>query len=193
MTTSNYLTLSRIGFIPIFGVFLYMPQDWTYPVSTCLFALAAITDWLDGHLARKWGEETRFGAFLDPVADKLLVVVALVLLLQKEEYRNFWVTLAGMIIICREIVIAALREWMAELGKRASIAVSRLGKWKTGMQITAIIMLCLFKPTFEYDGIPFGLWGNYLAQVILYIAAVLTLWSMIQYLQLAFKEAGIAD
>lgn len=191
MTTSNYLTLSRIAFIPIFGLFLYIPQNWSYPVSAALFSIAAITDFLDGYLARKWNQETRFGAFLDPVADKLLVIVALVLIVDK--YGGFWITMASLIIICRELIITALREWMAECGKRSSVAVSNLGKWKTTAQITAIIMLCLFKPTFVFAGIPYGEWGFILAQIFLYIAAVLTLWTMIQYLSIAFKEMDILD
>jgi len=190
MTTSNYLTLSRIAFIPFFGVFLYMPQDWTYLVSALLFSIAAITDWLDGYLARKWGEETEFGAFLDPVADKLIVVVAMVLIMMKYP-ENPWITLAGFAIICREIIITALREWMAGQGKRNVVAVSNIGKWKTGMQITAIIMLCLFKPTFAFAEIPYGLWGFWMAQFFLFVAAVLTLWSMVQYISAALKEMNI--
>ena len=186
MTPSNYITLSRILIIPFFGVLLYMPQDWTYLASALVFSIASITDWLDGHLARKWNQETAFGAFLDPVADKLLVVVAMVLLMAK--YPSVWVTLAGMLIISREIIITALREWMAGQGKRSVVAVSKMGKWKTGMQITAVIMLCLFKPSFEFVGIPYGLWGHYLGQFFLYIAAVLTLWSMLIYLKAALGE-----
>lgn len=191
MTASNYLTLSRIGFIPFFALFLYIPQNWSYPLSALLFGIAAITDFLDGYLARKWNQETKFGAFLDPVADKLIVIVALVLIIDK--YDSFWIMLAGMVIICREVIITALREWMAESGKRASVAVSNLGKWKTTAQITAIIMLCLFKPTFEFAGIPYGAWGFFLAQVFLYIAAALTLWSMVQYLKVAFREIDITS
>lgn len=155
-------------------------------MSALLFSIAAITDWLDGYLARKWGEETDFGAFLDPVADKLIVVVAMVLLMMK--YPTPWITLAGLVIICREVIVTALREWMAGQGKRSIVAVSGIGKWKTGMQITAIIMLCLFKPTFEFAGIPYGAWGFILAQIFLYIAAVLTLWSMVLYLKAAIAE-----
>ena len=190
MNTSNYLTLSRIAFIPFFGVFLFMPQDWTYPVSALLFSLAAITDWLDGYLARKWGEETAFGAFMDPVADKLIVVVAMVLIIAKYP-ESVWMTLAGLVIICREIIITALREWMSGQGKRSVVAVSNIGKWKTAMQITAIIMLCLFKPGFEFAGIPYGAWGFVLAQLFLYLAAVLTVWSMVQYLKAACKEMDL--
>ena len=192
MTTSNYLTLSRIAFIPFVGVFLFMPQDWTYLVSAILFSLASITDWLDGHLARKWKEETAFGAFLDPVADKLLVVVAMALIIAKYP-DSVWITLAGLVIISREIIITSLREWMAGQGKRSVVAVANIGKWKTGMQITAIIMLCLFKPTFELAGIPYGAWGFYMAQFFLYIAAVLTLLSMLIYLKAAFQQTNFFD
>lgn len=191
MTTSNYLTLSRIAFIPIFGFFLFLPHNWSYPVSAALFSIASITDFLDGYLARKWGEETKFGAFLDPVADKLLVVVAMTLIIAK--YPTALITIAGLLIIMREIIITALREWMAGMGKRSVVAVSNIGKWKTGLQITALIMLCLFKPTFEFAGFNYGLWGHYLGQVFLIIAAVLTLWSMKIYLEAAVKELGDLD
>ena len=189
MTTSNYLTLSRIAFIPIFALFLYLPQNWSYPVSAALFSIASITDFLDGYLARKWGEETKFGAFLDPVADKLMVVIAMTLIIAK--YPTVLITVTGLIIIGREIIITALREWMAELGKRSIVAVSSIGKWKMGMQITALIMLCLFKPTFEIGGFNYGLWGHWLGQFFLIIAAVLTLWSMIVYLKAAISETDI--
>lgn len=189
MTTSNYLTLSRIAFIPFFGLFLYLPQNWTYPVSAVLFSIASITDFLDGYLARKWGEETKFGAFLDPVADKLMVVVAMTLVIAK--YPTPLITIAGLIIIGREIIITALREWMAGLGKRSVVAVSNIGKWKTGMQITALIMLCLFKPTFEIAGFNYGFWGHVLAQFFLIVAAALTLWSMIIYLKAAIAETDM--
>jgi len=189
MTTSNYLTLSRIAFIPIFGFFLYLPQNWSYPVSAVLFSIASITDFLDGYLARKWGEETKLGAFLDPVADKLMVVIAMTLVIAK--YPTALITIAGVIIIAREIIITALREWMAGLGKRSVVAVSNMGKWKTGMQITALIMLCLFKPTFEIAGFNYGFWGHLLGQFFLIIAAVLTLWSMIVYLKAAIAQTDI--
>lgn len=189
MTTSNYLTLSRIAFIPLLAFFLFLPHNWSYPVSAALFSIASITDFLDGYLARKWGEETKFGAFLDPVADKLLVVVAMTLIIAK--YPTVLITIAGLLIISREIVITALREWMAGMGKRSVVAVSSIGKWKTGMQITALIMLCLFKPTFEFAGLNYGLWGHILGQFFLIVAAVLTLWSMVSYLKAAISEMDV--
>lgn len=190
MTLPNYITFSRIAFIPFFGVFLYMPQDWTYLVSALLFSVAAITDWFDGYLARKWNQETEFGAFLDPVADKLMVVIAMVLIIAKTP--TVLITLAGLVIISREIIITALREWMAGQGRRSVVAVSSIGKWKTGMQITALIMLCLFKPSFEFMGFGYGYWGYLLGQFFLIIAAVLTLWSMIIYLKAAMKDTSFS-
>lgn len=178
LTIPTQLTLMRIALIPIVGILIYIDGWWTYIASAALFGVAAITDWLDGYLARKWGEETDFGAFLDPVADKLLVVIVLVLLVQ--QYPSFWITTAGTIIIGREIIVTALREWMAELGKRASIKVSMLGKVKTTFQMTALIVLMLFDPERFYILHVLGIW-------CLYFAAVLTLWSMIEYLRLAWK------
>ena len=116
MNLPNILTLSRILMIPVFVLLFYLPFNWHFLVSAMVFALAAATDWLDGYLARRWNQATPFGAFLDPVADKLMVAVALALLI--EEYHNLWLTLPAMTIIGREVVISALREWMAEMGKR---------------------------------------------------------------------------
>ncbi len=178
LTIPTQLTLMRVALIPVVAILIYSDGWWTYLASAALFGLAALTDWLDGYLARKWGEETDFGAFLDPVADKLLVVIVLVLLIQK--YPSFWITTAGTIIIGREIIVTALREWMAELGKRASIKVSMLGKVKTTVQMTALIVLMLFDPARFYLFHVLGIW-------CLYAAAVLTLWSMIEYLILAWR------
>ncbi len=116
-----------------------MPYHWSYVAASSVFAIAAATDWLDGYLARRLQQSTPFGAFLDPVADKLMVAVALVLLVQV--HANFWLTLPAAIIIGREIVVSALREWMAELGARAHVAVSNLGKWKTAAQMLALVIL----------------------------------------------------
>jgi CDP-diacylglycerol--glycerol-3-phosphate 3-phosphatidyltransferase len=118
------------------------------------------------------------------------VVVAMTLLIAK--YPTVGITLAGLLIISREIIITALREWMAGQGKRNVVKVSNIGKWKTGLQITAIIMLCLFKPTFEFAGFAYGEWGFYLAQLFLYIAAVLTLWSMVIYMKAAIKAMQVS-
>jgi CDP-diacylglycerol--glycerol-3-phosphate 3-phosphatidyltransferase len=157
----------------------YLPWQWSNIVAALIFSLAAITDWLDGYLARKLGQSTAFGAFLDPVADKLMVVCALSLLI--EQHGNAWFTVPAMIIIGREIVISALREWMAEVGKRASVAVSLVGKVKTAMQMIAIIVLLGCRPLLPD-------WIESLGYVLLFVAAVLTLWSMIIYLQAARQE-----
>ncbi|MGJ7456250.1 CDP-diacylglycerol--glycerol-3-phosphate 3-phosphatidyltransferase [Halomonas sp. MA07-2] len=177
MNIPNILTLARIGFIPLLVVLFYLPFSWSMPLAAGLFALASITDWLDGYLARRWNQATPFGAFLDPVADKLMVVVALALMI--ERYEAVWLTLPALVIIGREIVISALREWMAEMGKRGKVAVSWVGKVKTTLQMVAIFMLLAFDP-----GSPLAL----LAVITLYVAAVLTLWSMILYLRAAWPH-----
>ncbi len=178
----TYLTLLRIAFIPLLAIIFYLP--WQYANTACavLFIIAGITDWLDGYLARKMSQETPFGAFLDPVADKLMVAFILVLLVEAE--RSLYFTLPAAIIIGREITIASLREWMAEIGQKAKVKVSQLGKWKTTAQMLAIT---LFLYGDNLAGFPIKTFGYWL----LYIAAVLTLWSMVHYLTAAmatFKE-----
>ena len=139
MNIPNILTLARIAFIPLLVVLFYLPFAWSMPLAAALFALASATDWLDGYLARRWNQSTPFGAFLDPVADKLMVAVALALMI--ERYEAIWLTLPALVIIGREIVISALREWMAEMGKRGQVAVSWVGKVKTTLQMVAIFLL----------------------------------------------------
>nr|MDQ3958755.1 CDP-diacylglycerol--glycerol-3-phosphate 3-phosphatidyltransferase [Pseudomonadota bacterium] len=129
MNIPNTLTLVRIALIPIFVIVFYLPIKWSHVATAVIFALAALTDWLDGYLARRLGQTSALGAFLDPVADKLMVAVVLVFLLQQNP--SPWLALPAAIIIGREITISALREWMAELGVRARVAVSSLGKIKT--------------------------------------------------------------
>lgn len=176
MSIPNFLTLLRIALIPVLiGVF-YLPLSWANILSTAVFALAAITDWFDGYLARRWHQTSAFGAFLDPVADKLVVAVALVLLVEK--HPTPWMVLPAAVIIGREITVSALREWMAEIGQRAKVAVSNVGKIKTTTQMTALLMLLYYKPLF---GLPIYEIGF----VLLYISAILTLWSMLVYLQAA--------
>lgn len=177
MNLPNILTLSRIIMIPVFVVIFYLPVGWSYLVSAAIFALAAATDWLDGYLARKLDQSTPFGAFLDPVADKLMVAVALAVLI--EEHSAILLTIPATVIIGREIVISALREWMAEIGSRASVAVSYIGKIKTTAQMAAIVGLLAFPPG--------ALWAN-VGLALLYIAAILTLWSMGLYLQAAWGD-----
>jgi len=173
----NILTYLRIVLIPVFVLVFFLPFEGVNIAVTAIFGLAAITDWLDGYLARKWNQTSRFGAFLDPVADKLIVGVALVLLVQANP--NAWMSIAAAVIIGREITISALREWMAEIGERAHVAVSSIGKWKTAAQMTALFMLLYHEPLL---GIPMYTVG----MVLLYIAVILTLWSMILYLKAAW-------
>ncbi|MFT6791156.1 MAG: CDP-diacylglycerol--glycerol-3-phosphate 3-phosphatidyltransferase [Cellvibrionaceae bacterium] len=176
MTLANQLTLLRILLIPLLVVVFYLPFDWGFPLASLIFTLAAITDWLDGWVARNYNQTTAFGAFLDPVADKLMVATALVLLV--EARHTPWFAVPAVIIIGREIAISALREWMAELGKRASVAVSKIGKIKTTAQMTAIIVLL-------FDNPDEPTYLTIIGYVALYLAALLTLWSMILYLRAA--------
>ena len=176
-TVPNILTLIRIILIPVLVVVFYMPGQWAYQVSAAIFGIAALTDLLDGYLARRWNQTSPFGAFLDPVADKLMVAVALVLLVQDNPAPLFAIPAA--IIIGREIAISALREWMAEIGARTKVAVSIIGKLKTTIQMIAILLL-LYK-------VPLGAFPTHtVGLVLLYIAAALTLWSMIVYLHAAW-------
>jgi len=178
MNIPNLITVLRVLLIPIFILLFYLPYYWSYMAASSVFAIAAATDWLDGYLARRLEQSTPFGAFLDPVADKLMVAVALVLLVQV--HANFWLTLPAAVIIGREIVISALREWMAELGARAQVAVSNLGKWKTAAQMLALVILLANPPAFTFWVV--------LGYVLLMIAAGLTLWSMLQYLRAAWPH-----
>ncbi len=174
------LTWLRIVMIPLFTGIYYLPAAWLgLPeknlLATALFAAAAITDWLDGYLARKLGQTSAFGAFLDPVADKLMVAAALIVLVNLDRADP----LLAVIIIGREIAISALREWMAKLGKPASVAVAFLGKIKTVAQMSAIVLLLLDLPL-----VP-GVHSGVLGTACLWVAALLTLWSMGYYLRLA--------
>ncbi len=178
-TIPNVLTLLRIVAIPVIVVLYYMPQEWHYLAAGAVFALAGITDWFDGYLARKWGQSTKLGAFLDPVADKLIVAASLVILV--EAYASAWLAMPALVIISREITISALREWMAELGSRASVAVSFMGKVKTFVQMVAITGLLGTAPDFSN-------WVVILAFVLLYVATLLTLWSMMVYLKAAWPD-----
>jgi len=174
-TLSNQITLSRLVLIPIFVTMFYIPGNWGYWCSAIVFFLAALTDWLDGYLARKRGEITAFGRFLDPVADKLLVATALVLLVEDGRAAG----LLAVVIIGREIAIGAMREWLAK--RESLIHVSILGKWKAGMQMGAIVALLLHIHLF---GINLHLLGT----VLLWTACILTLWSGYQYIRDAFIE-----
>lgn len=176
-TLPNLLTVARILLVPVFVVVYVIPGQATYVIASALFALAAFTDWLDGYLARRLDQTTAFGAFLDPVADKLIVVTALVLLIG--HHNTLWFTFPGLIIVGREIVISALREWMAEMNRRGVVAASWLGRIKTTLQMIAVIVLLANPPAFDRPWVIIG-------YVLLYVAAVLTLISMVMYLRAAW-------
>lgn len=186
---ANILTLARIVMIPLVVVLFYLPYGWAMAATGTVFILAAITDSLDGYLARKLGQTSALGAFLDPVADKLMVVTALVLLVSYTpphlELIDFnphvLITVTAAVIVGREITISALREWMAEMGSRGKVAVSSIGKWKTIFQMTGLSCMLFrsdvwFIPAFE------------LGVYCLVAAAALTLWSMIVYLKAAWPD-----
>jgi len=189
MTFPMILTLLRIALIPVLVMFFYLPYAWASLAAAAVFILAAITDWLDGYLARRMGLMSKLGAFLDPVADKLMVATALVLLVQSPPpiiFPTIFFTLSAAIIIGREIAISGLREWMAEMGERGTVKVGLLGKLKTIFQMTSIG--CLL---FEYP-----LWGLpvlFVGEMTLYLAAALTLWSMWVYLHAAWPVMNRED
>lgn len=179
LTTPTLLTLLRIALVPVLVVMFYIPYTWSNLACVVIFVLAAVTDIADGAIARKTGQTSRFGAFLDPVADKIMVSTALVLLVQRQETYQVVFAMAAAIIIGREIAISALREWMSELGERALVSVSWVGKTKTVFQMTAISFLLYHE---DLGWIPMALIG----ELLLYTAAALTLWSMWTYLSAAW-------
>jgi CDP-diacylglycerol---glycerol-3-phosphate 3-phosphatidyltransferase len=176
----NTLTWLRILMIPaIFALFYLLPYPWADPAACAAFALAGITDTLDGYYARKLGQTSRLGAFLDPVADKLIVAAALVLIVSKDP--RWFVVIVAVVIIGREIAVSALREWMAEIGARTRIKVTVLAKYKTIMQIVGLSLLLFREDLFFIPTYKVGL-------LLTAVAAVLTLWSMVQYLRVAWPE-----
>jgi cardiolipin synthase len=183
-----FLTWCRIVAIPLFVAVLYVPEDWIAEksrnlISMWIFIGAAVTDWLDGYLARRWNQTTSFGAFLDPVADKLMVAAALIVL---TEFGRIYAIVA-LIIIGREITISALREWMAQIGQSRSVAVNMAGKLKTVAQLVAI-------PFLLYDDLLFGLFHTRpVGHVMIGFAAVITLVSMLVYLRAAFTSPPAAS
>ncbi len=182
----NLLTLVRMLLIPAIVFTFYLPGKFGHYIATIIFVLAGITDFVDGYLARNLHQETKFGAFLDPVADKLVVAVALILVVA--EVGTFYIAIPAAIIIGREITISALREWMAELGKRTSVAVSYVGKIKTLLQMLAVGMLIFYCPKCG-DGHKYLIWGL----ILLYLAAGMTLWSMYIYLKTAWPDLTKSD
>ncbi len=192
----NILTYGRILAVPLLVVFYYLPYRWGHFAAMTVFIVASLTDWLDGYLARYLQQTTRLGAFLDPVADKLMVVIALMLIVAEQTFKyvsaptmiitvpTAVITIPAMIIVAREIIVSALREWMAEIGKRASVNVSWLGKVKTTVQMLAIIVLLYCNHSTNATLIFTGL-------TLLYVSALLTIWSMMIYL-LAARAAMIS-
>lgn len=176
------LTWLRIAMIPLLVGLFYIPSDWLPvplrdTIAAFAFVVAAVTDWLDGWLARRWNQTSAFGAFLDPVADKLMVCAALLILLDLQRVDTF----IAFIIIGREITISALREWMAKIGASGSVAVNWLGKFKTAAQMIAI-------PCLLYDEYLYGVSAALAGQILIFIAAILTVWSMLYYLRRAWPE-----
>lgn len=181
------LTWLRIAMIPLMIAVFYVPESWLHDIgrnlaATLIFVVAAVTDWLDGYLARRWNQTSAFGAFLDPVADKLVVAAALIMLVQLGRLD----AILASIIIGREITISALREWMAQIGAQKSIAVSMIGKIKTVAQMVAIPLLLYHSPISGLDVQNLGTW-------LIYIAAVLTLWSMGYYMRMAWPHLAEQD
>lgn len=181
----NTLTAIRVVLIPLMVVVFYLPVYWASFAAAVVFWVACITDYWDGYLARKMNLMTPFGAFLDPVADKLIVVISLVIVVERDQ--TLWLTIPALIIIGREIVISALREWMAERGKSSDVAVSYIGKVKTFLQMFAITGLLGIEPAGRDALISSDGW-YYAAVLSLVVSAALTLWSMMTYLKAAWPQ-----
>ncbi len=191
LTIPNILTFARIVAIPVFVVAYFLSPEGDRNVAVAIFVIAAVTDWLDGFLARKLKEMSSFGAFLDPIADKLMVCTALVLLVSDHRMAEDLIfgsvfVISILIIIGREVSVVALREWMAELGKRASVATSFLSKAKTAMQMIAITLLLYGQSIGDFPTLVAG-------ELLLYVAAALTIWSMFLYLQAAMPTFTDSD
>lgn len=180
MTLPNILTLVRIALIPIFAICFYLPVVGAKLLAVAVFGIAALTDWLDGFLARRLDQTSALGAFLDPVADKLMVAVVLIVVL--EATPSVWLALPVAVIIGREIAVSALREWMAEIGARKKVAVSSLGKVKTALQMVSLVFLIVAASPQAPAWLHWGGVG------LLYAAAIITLWSMFVYLALAWPD-----
>lgn len=183
MNLPTTLTLSRIVAIPILLICYYLPFEWAHLLTAILFLLCAFTDWLDGYLARSWSQMTSLGEFLDPVADKLVVSVVIIMIVGECYSRDL--VMPAAVIIGREITISALRQWMSEIGKRKSVAVSWLGKVKTTLQMTALTILLLYKSRYP-------LWFLQLGEALFYAAAALTLWSMVNYLKVVWQDLTLS-
>nr|WP_282452690.1 CDP-diacylglycerol--glycerol-3-phosphate 3-phosphatidyltransferase [Lysobacter sp. CAU 1642] len=184
VTIPTALTLLRIASIPVLVVVFFLPYNWTHLAAAAIFTLGALTDWLDGWVARRFGMYSAFGAFLDPVADKLAVAVALVLIVQR--HPTMFMAVLAAIIIGREITISALREWMAEIGQKARVRVAGIGKIKTIVQMVALVMLLYYQPIGPLPTLLVG-------EGLLAVAAALTLWSGFAYLRAAWPAMAASD
>ena len=184
MNVPNTLTAARILLVPVLVAAFHLPFAWAPMACAAIFALAAITDWADGFLARRLSQVSTFGAFLDPVADKLMVAVTLVLIVQHDP--TPWIAIPAAIIVCREIVVSALRELMAELGQRTTVAVATIGKVKTVSQMTALLLML-----YRHDLGPIPVYRT--GTALLYLATALTIWSMMVYLRAAWPVMTSGD
>ncbi|MBL4909703.1 MAG: CDP-diacylglycerol--glycerol-3-phosphate 3-phosphatidyltransferase [Alteromonadaceae bacterium] len=187
-TLPNQITMFRIILIPIFLLIFYLPLSWSHFGAFAIFWLASVSDALDGYLARKLNQSTPFGAFIDPVADKLMVVCGLVVISQ--DFLQWWITIPALLMIAREIIISALREFMSSRGKRDTIAVSEMGKYKTAAQMLGIMGL-IWRPDYDIPLIIF----NFPHQILMFaaysfyaIATILTVWSMVEYIKASWSE-----
>ncbi|ASR44159.1 MULTISPECIES: CDP-diacylglycerol--glycerol-3-phosphate 3-phosphatidyltransferase [unclassified Luteimonas] len=193
LTIPTWLTLLRILMIPVLVLVFYLPFKWTNFAAAFVFGLAAVTDWLDGWIARRYGLSSAFGAFLDPVADKLMVAVALFLIVQG--HPSPWMAIWAAVIVGREIAVSALREWMAELGQRATVKVAAIGKIKTIAQMVALLCL-LYSVSPERPAPPLPWLGREIFVIgdwLLALAALLTLWSGLAYLRAAWPIMRAAE
>lgn len=179
MNLPTILTLFRILIIPLVVGLYYLPFPWAHPAAAMIFLLACVTDWLDGYLARRFGMTTQLGAFLDPIADKLLVAIVLVVVVGESLIPGLAIPAA--VIVAREVAISGLREWMAEMGKRASVAVTTVAKIKTSLQMVALVLLLWYSKTEPQ-------WVLLLGTLSLWVAAALTMWSMVIYIRLAWPD-----
>lgn len=181
-TIPNIITMLRVILIPVFVVVYYLDWKWAHQMAAFIFWLAAITDWIDGYLARKLQQSTAFGAFLDPVADKLIVAAALLMI--TDSYNTPWITIPAILLMSREIYVSALREWMGSQGKSDTVKVSFVGKAKTMAQMLALIGLL---SELEYF-MGFRIFWVSLGYALLYFAAFLSVWSMLTYTTAAWKD-----
>ena len=187
-TIPNQITVFRIILIPIFIIVFYLPVSWNHFGAFVVFWLASVSDALDGYLARKLNQTSAFGAFIDPVADKLMVVTALIVIVQ--DYQTWWISIPAMIMIAREIFISALREFMSSIGKRNEIAVSEMGKYKTFAQMLSLQGL-IWRPDYDIPLILFDFPHQILMAIaysLFFVATILTIWSMVSYFKVAWPE-----